>query len=197
MVSRKHWVGTTLGGSPTGPRVWLAAGLGTYRSNTKKKKVLVSYVSFSCTEMEMTNSSQVAEEPGQRQRGGTGVRVLKLLRLTSRAGRGIRTVFKGVPLREGPARDLTPPFPDPQPPPVLLANLWLAGRGGLELSLQGGEGAAGNLKPQGAGLAGSPGQETLWGSWLAARCDRTHSLTWVIRAESWWSTLLGPRDITH
>ena len=111
LVSRKHWVGTTLGGSPTGPRVWLAAGLGTYRSNTKKKKVLVSYVSFSCTEMEMTNSSQVAEEPGQRQQGGTGVRVLKLLRLTSRAGRGIRTVFKGVPAKGGASPGPYTPIP--------------------------------------------------------------------------------------
>lgn len=42
MGSRKHWIGDHYRRFSDRPRVWLAPGLGTYRSNTKKKKVLVS-----------------------------------------------------------------------------------------------------------------------------------------------------------
>jgi hypothetical protein len=47
------------------------AGLDTYRSNTKKKNVLVSYVSFSCTEMEMEQNGP-SHRPGAWQGTGTG-----------------------------------------------------------------------------------------------------------------------------
>lgn len=42
LVSRKPWTGDCNTRFSDSPQVWLTPGLGTYRSNTKKKKVLVS-----------------------------------------------------------------------------------------------------------------------------------------------------------
>lgn len=77
--------------------------------------------------MEMTNSCQVAEEPGQSGSRGRGATGLKLLGPTSEAGRGIRMLFEGGPLREGPAQGPRVPIPNLQLAPALLAtpSVWL------------------------------------------------------------------------
>lgn len=80
-------------------------------------------MSFSCTEMEMAGLSQVAEEPGQKQRG-IGAGGLKLLELTSEVEGVSGWDSKEVRQGKGQAQGLHIP-PPPTPSPRGTPSDWL------------------------------------------------------------------------